>query len=180
MVLSLAGGAIGGLGYRVMGFRVLGFRHDEAIRAVERALQLSPGLLPVQLNAGVVRLLIGEGDTALKHFERVMRFSPLDPSRGAFVTYVGMAHLASGRLEEALAAAQRAIQESPTFVIAHQLYVVALGRLGRVEEAKLAARRLLDLAPGFTVSRFLSVSPIKDAERRNRSADIFRAAGIPK
>jgi hypothetical protein len=58
--------------------------------------------------------------------------------------------------------------------------VVALGRLGRVEEAKLAARRLLDLAPGFTVSRFLSVSPIKDAERRNRSADIFRAAGIPK
>jgi adenylate cyclase len=180
MVLSLAGGAIGGLGYRVMGFRVLGFRHDEAIRAVERALQLSPDLLPVQLNAGVVRLLIGEGDTALKHFERVMRFSPLDPSTGAFVTYVGMAHLASGRLEEALAAAQRAIQESPTFVIAHQLYVVALGRLGRVEEAKLAARRLLDLAPGFTVSRFLSVSPIKDAERRNRSADIFRAAGIPK
>ena len=57
--------------------------------------------------------------------------------------------------------------------------VMALGRLGRIEEAKLAARRVLELAPDFTVSRYQSVSPFKDSEFRKRSAEIFRAAGIP-
>jgi adenylate cyclase len=179
MVLSFAGGAIGSLGYRVLGLRVLGFQYDRAQRAVERALQLSPNLLVVQLNAGVVRLLLGEGDAALDHFERVMRFSPLDPATGAFVSYCGAAHLTAGRNQEGLTAAQRAIQENPDFVLAHRLHVLALGYLGRTVEAKLAARRLLELAPGFTVSLYERTSPIKDPERRRRSAEIYRAAGVP-
>jgi adenylate cyclase len=179
MVLSFAGMALGTLGYRVLGFRVLGFRYDEAQRAVDRALQLGPNLLPVQLNAGIIKLVLGEGDVALGHFERVMRFSPLDPAMGVFVAYVSSAHLVSRRYEEALAAAQYAIQESPTLVMAHQTRVLALGLLGRIDEARLAVRRLLELAPGFTVSRFESVVPTKDPERRKRSAEVLRAAGVP-
>jgi adenylate cyclase len=179
-VLSFAGLALGSLGYRALGFRVLGFRYNEAERAIDRALGLSPNLLVVQFCAGMVRSLVGKGDAALGHFERAMRISPLDPGMSAFIVGAGFAHLVSGRYDEALVAAQRAVQESPNFASSHRLMLMVLGHLGRIEEAKLAARRMLELAPNFTVSRYLSVSPFMDPEFRKRAAAIYRAAGVPK
>ena len=179
-VLSFAGLALGSLGYRALGFRVLGFRYDEAERAIERALSLSPNLLMVQFCAGMVSAIVGKGDAALGHFERAIRISPLDPGMGAYVFGTGLAHLVSGRFDQALAVAQRVVQEYPGFSSGHRLMVVALGLLGRIEEAKLAARRMLELTPGITVSRTNSVSPFKDPEFRKRSAEIYLAAGVPK
>ena len=179
-VLSFAGLALGSLGYRALGIRVLGFRYDEAERAIDRALSLSPNLLMVQFCAGMIRSFVGKGDAALDHFTRAMRISPLDPGMAAFIFGTGMAHLISGGYDEALAAAQRAVQESPGFASGHRLMVMALGELGRIEEAKLAAQRMLELAPDFTVSRYLSVSPFKNPEFRKRGAEIYRAVGVPK
>ena len=79
-----------------------------------------------------------------------------------------------------MAAAQRAIQDSPDFVLSHRVLVLALGFLDRIDEAKLAAQRMLGLAPEFTVSRYQSMSPVKDPEYRKRAAEIYRAAGVPK
>lgn len=178
--LACSGLALGSLGYRALGFRVLGFRYDEAQHAIDRALTLSPNLFMVRFAAGMVDCYVGEGDAAIGHFERAMRLSPLDPGMSALIVGTGVAHVVSGRYEEALAAAQRAIQESPNFAGCHRLMVVALGYLGRIEEAKLAARRMLELAPEFTLSRYESVSPIKDATSRKRVIEILRAAGVPK
>ena len=180
VVLSLAGNVLGSLGYRALGFRVLGFRYDEAQRAIDRALSLSPTLIMVQYSAGTIKAILGEGDASLGHFEHAIRISPLDPGMGAYILGTAVAHLVSGRYEQALVAAQRAIQESPNFAAGHRLMVAALGRLGRIDEAKLAALRVLELMPEFTVSRYLSTSPFKDAEFRKRSAEILRAAGVPK
>ena len=100
MVLSLAGGAIGGLGYRALGFRVLGFRHDEAIaRRRTRAATES------RSSAGAIECRgRTTPDRRRRHSAQAFRaghaFQSSRPVNGAFVTYVGMAHLASGRLEE--------------------------------------------------------------------------------
>jgi adenylate cyclase len=134
----------------------------------------------VQFCAGMVRSIVGKGDAAVGHFERAMRISPLDPGLGAFIVGTGLAHMVSGRYNEALAAAHRAVQENPNFASSHRLMLMALGHLGRIEEAKLAAQRMLELAPDFTVSRYLSVSPFKDPEVRKRGAEIYLAAGVPK
>lgn len=179
-VLSCAGLALGSLGYRALGIRVLGFRYDEAQRAIDRALSLSPNLFMVRFAAGMINTFVGEGDAAIGHFAHAMRLSPLDPGMSALIVGTGMAHLISGRYDEALAAAQRTVKESPNFASGHRLMLVALGYLGRLEEAKLAARRMLELTPGITVSRTNSVSPFKDPELRKRGAEIYRAAGIPK
>jgi adenylate cyclase len=178
-ILSCAGLALGSLGYRALGFRVLGFRYDEAQRAIDRALSLSPNLFMVRFAAGMVSCYVGEGDAAIGHFELAMRLSPLDPGMSALIVGTGVAHAISGRYDEALASAQRAILESPNFASGHRLMVIALGQLGRIEEAKLAARRMLELAPSFTVSLYRSVSPFKDPELRKRGAEILRAAGVP-
>ena len=171
--------ALGSLGYRALGVRVLGFRYDEARRAVERALNLSPNLFMVRFAAGMVSASVGEGDAALGHFSRAMRLSPLDPGMSALVLGSGLAHLVAGRYDEALAAAQRTVDERPNFASGHRLMLVALGYLGRIDEAKLAARRMLELAPDYTVSRYEGVSPLKNPEFRKRGAEILRAAGVP-
>jgi adenylate cyclase len=180
IILSYAGAALGALGYRVLGARVLGFRYDEAERAIERALSLSPNLLAVQFCAGNLRGILGDGDRALAHFERAMRISPLDPATGGFIACTGAAHLVAGRYDEALGAVERAIQTSPTFIFSHVVRVSALGHLGRINEARQAALRLLELSPEFTVSRYRSLSPVKDPKFRKRNAAIFRAAGVPR
>ena len=180
LILAHAGAAFGVLGYRALGVRVLGFRYDEAERAIEQALKLSPSLLMVQLCAGNVRSILGDGDAALAHYERAIRISPLDPAMGAFIASTGGAHLVAGRFGDALTAAQRAIQMSPNFAFSYRVMVVALGCLNRFDEATQAAARLLELSPGFTVTAYKSVSPMRDAALRKRFADMYRAAGIPK
>jgi adenylate cyclase len=179
VILSTSGLALCLLGFRVAGVRMLGFRYDEAQRAIDRALSLSPNLFIVRLAAGAVRAVAGEGDAAIAHFERAIRLSPLDPGMSALINSVGSAHLACGRYEDALAAAQSAIEIDPKFASAHRLKAIALGFLGRSEEAKLAAQRMLELVPDLTVSRYSSVSPVKDADLRKRCAEMLRAAGVP-
>src|SRR5262249_39691333 len=158
-VLAYAGVTLGTLGYRHLGRRVLGFRYDEAERAIERALTLSPNLLAVQIGAGQVRTVLGDGDKALEHFERAMRIRPRDPGTGRFIASTAGAHLVAGRFEEALSAARRALQESPNLRLSRTHVVLALGHMGRIEEARRAAMRLLEISPGFTVSGYESVSP---------------------
>jgi adenylate cyclase len=179
ITLGCAGLALGSLGFRALGFRVLGFRYDDAQRAIERALGLSPNLFIVRFAAGMIESYVGNGTVALGHFERAIRLSPLDPGMGALLVGTGVACVVAGRYEEALAAGRRTVQESPNFASGHRLVLIALGNLGRMEEAKLAARRMLELTPEATVSRYLSVSPFKDAELRKRGGEILRAAGVP-
>ena len=178
--LSMAAMVLASLGYRALGFRVVGFRYDEALRATDRALSLSSNLSIVLFAAGIVRTYVGDADVAIAHFQRALRLSPRDKGAGAFHASIGVAHVVAGRYEEALAAAQTAIQESPGFSSSHRLLIITLSLLGRMDEAKEVARRYLEMAPGFTVSRYLSVTPNRDADFRNRVADALRAAGLPE
>ena len=179
-ILAYSGAALAMLGYRVVGVRLLGFRYDEARRATERALTLSPNLLTVQQSAGQVKGILGEGDAALGHFEQAMRISPFDPAMCGFVAGAATAHMIAGRYEQALSLAQRAVEDVPTFSFSHRALVLSLGFLGRIDEARRAAQRMLELTPKFTVSIYQSLSPFKDPEFRRRTAEIYRAAGVPK
>jgi TolB-like protein len=179
-VLSQAGLALASLGFRALGVRVLGFRYDEAARAIERSLELSPNLIAVQYCAAYLRLIVGETDASIAHWECCARISPLDPVKSMFNVGVGGAHMLAGRYEQALAAAERAVQESPNYAAGHRLLVANLGFLGRMDEATVAAKRMLQLIPGFTVFKYLSVAPYQSAEFRKDSAAIYRAAGVPR
>lgn len=179
-VLSQAGVALASLGFRALGVRVLGFRYDEATRAIERALELSPNLIAVQYCAATLRLFLGETDASIAHWERCARISPLDPVKTMFTVGVGGAHMLAGRYEQALAAAQHAVQESPNYAMGQRLIVANLGFLGRMDEARIAAKRMLELIPAFTVFKYLSVAPYQSAEFRKKSAAIYRAAGVPR
>ncbi|MBI3367788.1 MAG: winged helix-turn-helix domain-containing protein [Burkholderiales bacterium] len=178
-VLCLAGLALGSLGLRASGVPDFGFRYNEATRAIERALELSPNLIMVQYCAGYLRLILGEADASLAHYARCARISPLDPMKSVFVAGEGNSHLLAGRHEQALAAGKRAVEESPNYPVGHRVVTAALGFLGRIDEARVAARRMLKLSPRFTVSSYESRVPYRSAEFRARIAAVYRAAGVP-
>ncbi len=180
LILSCAGAVIGSLGYRVQGVHALGFRYEQANRAIDLALTLSPSLLMVQVCAGNIKAVFGDGDAALAHYQRAIKISPIDPAMSGFIAGTALAHLLAGRYGDGLTAAHHAIGMTPNLILGHHLMVLALGCLDRFDEAKQAAQRLLELVPGFTVTAYQSVSPLKDSALRKRFADIYHAAGVPK
>jgi hypothetical protein len=91
---------------------------------------------------------------------------------------IALAHLIAGHDEEALAFAQRSIDEMPRFTSGHRTKVVALGSLGRREEAKAAADTLLIYDPTFTVSTRRVTFRSTDFQRRYYGG--MQAAGLPE
>ncbi len=178
-VMSQAGLALATLGVRALGVRLLGFRYDEATRAIERSLDLSPNLIAVQYSAATLRLFLGETDASIAHWALCERISPLDPLKSMFAAGVGGAHMLAACYEQALAAARQLVVEGPNYALGHRLLVANLGFLGRTDEARIAAKRMLELIPAFTVLKYLSVAPYQSAEFRKRSAAVYRAAGVP-
>jgi adenylate cyclase len=66
--------------------------------------------------------------------------------------------------EEALSAANRALQVNPRFSVPYYLQTAAVAQLGRDEEAAISARRLLELQPGFTITSLVA-GGVTSAER---------------
>ena len=165
------------LGYAGFSLSTLGHRHEEALHAIDRALALNPNSTRVLACAGWVRDYVGDARTAMEHFERAMRLSPLDPEMGYMLSGLGFAHLVAGDLENALGAGRKALQESPHLMSSHYLVTICLASLGRMNEAAAAAARLLQLDPGFSLARTtagLFRDPDGSFEKRNRNA--LRAA----
>jgi hypothetical protein len=80
----------------------------------------------------------------------------------------------------AIDAEQQVLEENPNFVSALRIMLLALGHRGRMDEAKRVAQRLRELTPAFTVSQYRSLSPMRSRAFRQRCAQIFVHAGIPK
>jgi adenylate cyclase len=170
----------GTLTYAAQALSYLGFEHDNALRAIDRALALNPNSTMSLKCAGWIRCYAGEGATAIKHFEDAMRLNPLDPEMGHMLSGLGLAYLVAGKFEDALQVGLKSLQDTPTWVAAHQLKAVALVQLERIDEAKLAAQCLMQLAPTMTLAGRWKEMPYRDQAFKTRYLDALRIAGVPE
>jgi adenylate cyclase len=81
-----------------------------------------------------------------------MRLSPLDPLGHLVKFAFALAHLQSGRYEEAIEWADRALMQKPGFTNAMIVRTAACGHLQRREEAREWVGRIREIAPQLTVS----------------------------
>ena len=153
--------------------------HDVALAALDRAALMNP-------NAGIVlgfdalgRCLAGAYDRAVEHAERALRLSPLEPLVYHASLALALAHLLTGRPDEAATHALQAIDGNRNSAFAHCVLLLALARLGRAAEAAQAVRRLAAAAPGFRVASLLRIR-FADAARLHADLDLLRAAGLPE
>ena len=152
---------------------------DSALAAIDRALQLDANSAQAWNASGWVRWNCGDGRTAIEHFERAKRLSPLDPQAPIFSTGIAWANFIEGRYEEAAKGADVMVRERhhPT---ALRCKVASLGLLGRADEAREAVRELLATQPFATVSKLKTLMPMRRPEDMARYLDGLRKAGVPE
>ncbi len=150
-------------------------RVEGAVRELEAALALDPGLPPAQVPVERARLRFalggiaanrGDSGAALRHFREAAR---LDPGYADAHLQTGNLLGAAGRLEEALAAFGRALAAAepadPAAAPAHLQRATTLMDLGRFAEAVPDLERSLELRPDDSRARWLLETARREAAK---------------
>ena len=121
---------------------------------LERAVALDPNSAWAWSRLGWLATYADRADTAIEHFEKSLRLSPVDPIN--FNNYVGIGSARQVAGDDAGAAEmfERALDERPNAHWIHRNLAAALLGAGRRKEAEASYRVLLDNYPDFTVKRF--------------------------
>jgi adenylate cyclase len=153
--------------------------HDLALAAVDRATMMNPNAAVILGFDAVTRCLCGDYDRAIAHAEKALHLSPLEPLVYHAAFALALACLLTGRGEEAVAHARRAIQGNPNFAFPYCVLALGCARLGQTDEAVQAVRRLVRAAPGFHIGSLRRIR-FADAAGLQHDLDLLRAAHMPE
>jgi predicted O-linked N-acetylglucosamine transferase (SPINDLY family) len=126
-------------------------RHDEAIAALEQALEAEPanrqarGNLVITLSArGSQRLAAGQLAEGVEDLRRALT---LDPQAGGVESTLGLGLAELGRTDEAIAHYRRALERSPGDIPTLNRLALALMGLGRFDEARAQLEQAASARP---------------------------------
>jgi len=153
---------------------------DDGAAWIGRALVLNPNLALAWYASGLVSVYRGEPDMAIEHLAKAMRLSPVDPETSRMQAGIAMAHLLSGRYEEALSWAQKAVRAQPSHLTSIRLLAASSALAGRLDEARKAIERLLRIDPASRISTLKERLPFRRPQDFDRYAEGLRKAGLPE
>src|SRR6516162_3371654 len=134
---------------------VLGYFGEDihaALAMIDRALALNPSSARAWYWSGYLRLYAGRPRLAIEHFNRSLRLSPRDPTRGRSLTGIGIAQFFDQRYEEAAATLLASLQEFPTYAPTYRFLASCYAHMGRLEEAREIVERLRTFTTGVSES----------------------------
>ena len=153
---------------------------DRGIALADRAVVLNPSLAAAWYLGGFLRVWYGEPDSAIEHFARAMRLSPLDPEMYRMQAGMAAAHLFAGRFNAASSWADKAFTNLPSFSMAVSVIAASHALADRPEQARRALEHLRQLDPTLRISRIQDRLPIRRAEDLALFASGLRKAGLPE
>jgi TolB-like protein/tetratricopeptide (TPR) repeat protein len=153
---------------------------DGGIALLDRAVFLNPNLASAWFLGGFLRTWHGECESAIEHFERAMRLSPVDPELYRMQAGIATAHLFAGRVDAASGWAEQAYRNLPSFLMVVALIAATRALSGRPEDASRAMDELRKLDPTLRVSNLGAWLPIHRPEHLAIFADGLRQAGLPE
>jgi len=130
---------------------------EVALPLARRAVAMNPGSASVWFNSGYVRLMAGETEVAIAHFQTAMRLDPAGSNRPAHLFYLALANFFAGRFGEAAALIRERSQytESPGAYLVLAASYGHLGRSGPALEALACYRGLTPLSVESLVQAFI-------------------------
>jgi TolB-like protein/Flp pilus assembly protein TadD len=159
----------------------LGNEVEAGAAYIDRALVLNPNLAASWNASGWVRMYLGESASAIEHFERAMRLSPLDPLTYFASTGMAFAHAFAGRYDEAISWATKALHEQPNWATPLRVAAMANALSDRMVEARAAMACLREVDPALRLGNLDRVAPpLRRAEDRVRFIESLRKAGLPE
>jgi adenylate cyclase len=153
--------------------------HDFALAAVDRAMMINANAAAVLGFDALTRCICGSYDTAIEHAEKALQLSPLEPLVYHAALALALACLFSGRTEEAVAHARKAIEGNHNFGFAYCVLALGCARLGHADEAAQAVRRLVRIAPSFRLGSLRRIR-LADEARFQSDIELLREANLPE
>jgi adenylate cyclase len=113
---------------------LLAHRHERALRAAQRAIELNENFHPGFFALGETRIFMGDFAGGLEPIGHCLRLSPTDPFSPIFVSLLALAHYHLGNYDEALRCSEEALRRGRAYVVLRTV-AATLGQLGRRDEA---------------------------------------------
>jgi len=155
-------------------------RHDDAIHAIRRALDIDPYDAENHALNGQFLGMSGDYGTAREHFERAVQISPRDVFMAAWHNNFAMVAMAARHHEEAAEWAKNCLRLNPKFPGGYRTLAAADGHLGNLPEAATALESLLRFVPELTIARLRKRLPFKHEADLEHYLDGLRHAGLPE
>jgi tetratricopeptide (TPR) repeat protein len=159
----------------------IGDELEEGATFIDCAISISPNFASALVFSGWTRIYLGEHDTAIEHFLRSIRLSPLDPfifsSQHAGIAF---AHMLSGRHEEAASWARLALRKQPKYIFTNVVSAATEALCGRIENARTAMQCVRELDPTLRIANLHGLEPLRRPDDLTLWAEGMRRAGMPE
>jgi len=145
---------------------------DEAVKELERAVDLSPNYATAHYTLAFVHSQSGDPNAAISFSDHARQLSPFDPLLFAMLGSRALSLARLGRHDEAAEWAMKAAARPNAHQHIMTIAALTLGLAGRVEEANAYKARIRERVPDYAMADFLAAFRLSpDAEA------LFKPAG---
>lgn len=120
---------------------------DLAIRAAEKAVEVSPSFALGHLVLGMARLYSGNAEAAIPPLEQGLQLNRHDPHNFIWYNVLALSQLFGGEAEAGLRQAEMSLKIRPQWRSAMETMAACCAELGQVDSAREWRERLAELAP---------------------------------
>jgi adenylate cyclase len=155
---------------------LLAHRHERAVRAAERAIELNENFHPGFFALGETRIFMGDFAEGLEPIGHCLRLSPTDPFSPVFVSLLALAHYHLGNYDEALRCSEEALRRGRAYVVLRTV-AATLGQLGRRDEASTVLAEMERSRPMNLEAHWRLTCPYACAADEAKFVEGLRKAG---
>jgi DNA-binding winged helix-turn-helix (wHTH) protein/TolB-like protein/Tfp pilus assembly protein PilF len=151
-------------------------RHAEALKHLEKAIELNPSYADAYAFMGGIHTYLGEPEKSIPLLRTAQR---LNPDGGhLYFLLLGRAYLFQGDAEQALFNLRQAQRRNAEDLEARLFLAAALVAHGERGEAQWEAEQIRALEPGFSVPRWLDTYPLASEPHREKLRLLLSQAGL--
>jgi len=146
--------------------------------ALDKATQLNPNLAVALAYHGIALALTGEPRAAISDATKLLRLSPIDPSRFLAWQAIAIARIDLKEYDEAAIAAQMTIDLNTRFPMGYAWAIVAECGRGEKAQAELQLHRLGEIIQNFTAKSLPDLFSMFPPAIREKSLSLMRGQGL--
>jgi DNA-binding winged helix-turn-helix (wHTH) protein/TolB-like protein/Tfp pilus assembly protein PilF len=151
-------------------------RHDEALRHLQKAIQLNPSYADAYAFMGGIHTYIGQPAKSIPLLRTALRLHP----DGGHLYYLllGRAYLFENDVEQALFNLRQAHARNPDNLETRLFLAAALIAHGDREDAEWETDQIRTTEAGFSVRGWLETYPLTSARHRQKLRELLAEAGL--
>jgi DNA-binding winged helix-turn-helix (wHTH) protein/TolB-like protein/Tfp pilus assembly protein PilF len=151
-------------------------RHREAIRSLERAIELNPSYADAYAFIGGIYTYVGQPAKSIPLLRTALRLNP----DGGYLYYLllGRAYLFENDAEQALINLREAVARNPDDLEARVFFAAALVARDERSAAEWEADQILMRHEGFSLRAWLETYPMTSTRQQEKLAQLVAKAGL--